>query len=96
MESCPLNLSALTANKNTKFMFTKTRWLLFLSMVSLVTIWKNSKQTLLYFKKVTVQKLVIKFWPVTSNHKFNKYWASVNLLFLIKNIIWGGSFQEGL
>ena len=32
--------------KNTKFMFSKTGQLLFLSMVSEVNAWKNSKQTL--------------------------------------------------
>ena len=35
--------------------------------------------------KVTVQKLVIGFWAIASNHKVSKYWASADLLFLIKN-----------
>ena len=34
--------------------------------------------------KVTVQKLVIGFWAIASNHKVSKYWASADLLFLIK------------
>ena len=37
---------AQAANKNAKFMFTKTGLLLLLSVVSEVTVWKNSKQTL--------------------------------------------------
>ena len=57
----------------------------FSSMVSEVTVRENSKQTLSLVEKVTVQKLVIGFWTVTSNHKV-KYWVSDDVLFLIKNI----------
>ena len=52
-------------------------------MVSEVTVLENSKQTLSLVEKVTVQKLVIGFWTVTSNHKV-KYWVSDDVLFLIK------------
>ena len=60
-------------------------------MVLEVTVWKNSKQTLLLFKKVTVQKLVLGFWIFTSNHNV-KYWPSGNSLVLIKNIVWDGFY----
>ena len=39
-------LLAQTPNKKSKFMFKKTRRLLFFSIVWEVTAWKNSKQTL--------------------------------------------------
>ena len=66
----------------------------FLSMVSEVNVRKNSEQTLPQVEKVTVQILVIGFWTLTSNHKINKYWASTNLLFLIKSIIWDCSTKK--
>ena len=56
-----------------------------LSMVSEVTICENSKQTLPQVEKITVQKLVIGFCTVASNHQV-KYLASANLTFLIKNM----------
>ena len=46
----------------------------FLSMVSAIN----------YVQKVTVEKLVTGFSSVTSNHTVTKYWASANLLLLIK------------
>ena len=50
------------ANKNAKFMFRKTGWLLFfLSMVSEVAVLKNYKQTHLWLEKVTAQKLIMSF-----------------------------------
>ena len=54
-------------------------------MVSEETARKNSRQTLRRLK-VSVQKLVIGFLAVTSN----QYWASADLLFLVKNIMWDG------
>ena len=76
-------------------MFMKTGQVaFFLSMVSEVTIWKNSKQELPQVEKLTVHKLVIEFWAVTSNHKV-KFWASANLYFLIKNIMLDGFQYEG-
>ena len=36
-------------------------------------------------ENVTVKKLVVRFWTVNCNHKVNRYWASADLLFLIKN-----------
>ena len=56
-------------------------------MVSEETARKNSRQTLRRLK-VSVQKLVIGFLAVTSN----QYWASADLLFLIKNIMWDGFY----
>ena len=41
-----VELLAQTPNKKSKFMFKKTRRLLFFSIVWEVTAWKNSKQTL--------------------------------------------------
>ena len=41
-----------------------------------------------YVEKVVVQKPLIGFWTVTSDHKVNKY--SADLLLLIKIIIWDG------
>ena len=61
-----------------------------LSMVSEVTTGKNSKQTLPYVEKVTVQKLIIGFLTITSNHKV-KHWAPADLL-LIKNIMLDGFY----
>ena len=54
-------------------MFTKT-WKVdfFLNMVSEVTIRKSSEKTLPYAEEVTVQKLFIGLWTVTSNHKSYK------------------------
>ena len=49
------------------------------------TVQKYSKQKKLV-EKVTVQKIVIGFWTVTSNYKA-KYWASADLFLLIKNIM---------
>ena len=63
-------------------------------MVSEVRVRKNTKQILPYAEKVTVQKLVIEFWTVTSNHAVNIYWTSVDLLFLMKNIMWDGESGE--
>ena len=62
-----------------------TMFAFFLSMVSEVIVRKNSKQTFPQVGKVTVQKLVTGFWAIASNHKVSKYWASTDLLFLIKN-----------
>ena len=77
-------------------MFSKTGRLLFLSMVSEVTVRKqNSQQALLQVKKVTVQNIGIGFWTVTSNHNV-KYLVSADLLFLIKNIMCNGFCLEGL
>ena len=67
-------------------MFRKTgRLLLFLSMISEVTVQKSSNYTFSQIEKAIVQKLVTGFWTVSSNHKVNKYWTSADLLFLIKN-----------
>ena len=67
-------------------MFRKTgRLLFFLSMVSEVTVQKSSNYTFSQIEKAIVQKLVIGFSTVSSNHKVNKYWTSADLLFLIKN-----------
>ena len=38
-------------------------------MASEVTVWKNCKQTLPWVETVTVEKVVIGFWKITSNHK---------------------------
>ena len=73
---------AQAANKNTKFMFPKTDVAFFLSMVSEVTVQKIQNKHFLGHCP-----LVIGFWTVTSNHQVNKYWASADLLFSIKNIM---------
>ena len=44
-------LLSQTANKNTKFMFAKTGRFFFVSMISEVTVRKNSKQTCLWLEK---------------------------------------------
>ena len=52
-------------------MFMKTGQVaFFLSMVSEVTIQKNSKEALPKVEKLTVHKLVIEFWAVTSKLSF--------------------------
>ena len=71
-------------------MFKETVWLQKLSMVLEMTVGKNSTQTVPQVVKVTVQKLVLEFWTVTSNNKVNKNWSSAYFLFLIKNIKWNG------
>ena len=61
-------------------MFTKAYTVaFFLSMVSEVTIRKNSQQTLPYAEEATAQKVVIGFWTVALIIKLKKYWTSADL-----------------
>ena len=53
-------------------------WLSGKSLVKQFNFWK--------VPTVTFQKLVIRFWANTFNHKANNYLASADLLFFIKTI----------
>ena len=82
----PIKLLDQAANRNTNFMFMKNGRLLFLlSMVSEVTVQKNSEQVLTYVEKLTVQKRAMGSWTVIFDHKV-KYLSSVSLFFLIKTM----------
>ena len=81
---------AQAANKNTKAMLTKTGRLPFFLKYGFRSVsegFKNFKQTLPLVEEVTVQKLIIGFCTVTSNHKVSKYWASADRLFLTTIIV---------
>ena len=74
-------------------MITKIRQLyFFLTIVSEVSVWKNPKQTLSAVEKVTVQKLVIGFRTVTSNHRV--VGLKVKTFSYSKYIMWDGFYYK--